>query len=109
MIHVGSTIPRKRIEVLLEIFAELKRTFPELMLVKVGGSFTCEQNELMRRLDLARDLVHAPFLDARAIASLYRRAALLLQPSDAEGFGLPVIEALACGCPVVASAIPTLM
>jgi glycosyltransferase involved in cell wall biosynthesis len=109
VIHVGSTIPRKRIEVLLQIFAGLKRSFPELVLVKVGGPFTREQNELVRGLNLERDVVHARFLDAHAIANLYGKAELLLQPSDAEGFGLPVIEALACGCPVVASAIPTLM
>jgi glycosyltransferase involved in cell wall biosynthesis len=42
------------------------------------------------------------------LAELYRRAAAVLVPSDAEGFGLPVIEALACAAPVVASDIPVL-
>ena len=42
------------------------------------------------------------------LADLYRRAAAVLVPSEAEGFGLPVVEALACGAAVVASDIPTL-
>ena len=47
-------------------------------------------------------------LDRTELATVYRSAALVLVPSDAEGFGLPVIEALACGAIVVASDIPVL-
>jgi glycosyltransferase involved in cell wall biosynthesis len=48
------------------------------------------------------------FVDERTLAALYRRAAVLLLPSEREGFGLPVIEALASGTPVVASDLPVL-
>ena len=48
------------------------------------------------------------FADRRPLAALYRRAALVLQPSEAEGFGLPLAEAMACGAPLLASDLPVL-
>ena len=44
-----------------------------------------------------------PFLTRRELAAVYRRATILLMPSEAEGFGLPVVEAMASGTPVVAT------
>jgi glycosyltransferase involved in cell wall biosynthesis len=52
--------------------------------------------------------VELPFVDRTTLAAVYRRATLALLPSEREGFGLPLVEALACGTPVVASDIPVL-
>ena len=50
-----------------------------------------------------------PFFEGRRpLAALYRRAALVLQPSEAEGFGLPLAEAMACGAPLLVSDLPVL-
>lgn len=114
LLHVGSNIPRKRVEVLLSAFAEVRRALPEARLIKVGGTFTPAQAALITSLGIGDAITVLPFFDptdarARAaLAAVYRRAALVLQPSDAEGFGLPVAEALACGTPVLASDIPVL-
>ena len=57
---------------------------------------------------MAASVCVLPFLSPAELAAVYRRAALVLVPSDAEGFGLPVIEALAAGTPVLASDLPVL-
>ena len=103
ILHVGSTIPRKRIDVLLRVFAALRKDFPRARLVRVGGSFTPQQMKLIEQLNLTEALVVLPHLDRDVLAAVYRRATIVVQPSEREGFGLPVIEALACGTPVVAS------
>ena len=103
ILHVGSAIPRKRIDVLIRIMAELGR---RVRLVRVGGPFTAEQAALAR--DLGVTVVVLPFLDRATLAAIYRRSALLVMPSEREGFGLPLLESLACGTPVVASDIAAL-
>jgi len=108
LLHVGSTIPRKRIDVLLEVFAAVHRERAEVRLTRVGGPFTAEQRVRARELGLI-DAIHVlPFVDRATLAAVYRRSALALLPSDREGFGLPVVEALACATPMVASDIPAL-
>lgn len=103
ILHVGSTISRKRIDVLLRVFHALRATRPNLRLVRVGGPFTAAQQALARELHVADAVVVLPVLDRSTLAAVYRRSAVVLMPSEREGFGLPVLEALACGTPVVAS------
>jgi glycosyltransferase involved in cell wall biosynthesis len=108
LLHVGSTIPRKRIDLLLRMFREVRDRIPGLRLVRVGGPLTPDQRQLARHLGIEADIAVLDFLDDRALAAIYRRAALVLLPSDREGFGLPIVEAMACGTPVVASDLPVL-
>jgi glycosyltransferase involved in cell wall biosynthesis len=108
VLHVGSGIPRKRLDVLFEVFAALRRRYPELRLVQQGATLNEAQRAQVERLGIGDALLQPPKLDRATLAGLYRRARGVLVTSEAEGFGLPVIEALACGAPVVASDLPVL-
>jgi glycosyltransferase involved in cell wall biosynthesis len=108
LLHVGSNIPRKRLDVLLDVFAAVRGRAPGLRLVQVGGPWPASLAEQVARLGVGASVVQVRGLSRGQLAELYRRAAAVLVPSEAEGFGLPVIEALACGAAVIASDIPTL-
>jgi len=108
ILNVGSTLNRKRLDVLLQVFAEIRACLPQVRLLRVGGPLTPSQSQLARDLEIQDALVQLPSLNRDVLAAAYRRAHVLLHTADAEGFGLPVIEAMACGCPVIASDIPVL-
>jgi glycosyltransferase involved in cell wall biosynthesis len=108
LLHVGTTIPRKRIDVLLAVLRAVRLARPDVRLIRVGGPFTAEQRVHARELGVADAIAVVPFVDRQTLAAIYRRAAIALLPSEREGFGLPLVEALACGTPVVASDIAVL-
>jgi glycosyltransferase involved in cell wall biosynthesis len=105
LVVVGWSQPAKRARLALEAHAALAADVPHQLAV-VGA----------RQTDFARvelgapsaDVVMAGRLPDRELAALYSGAAGLLFPTGYEGFGLPPVEALACGAPVAASAIPVL-
>jgi glycosyltransferase involved in cell wall biosynthesis len=108
LLHVGTCIPRKRIDLLLEVFAAVAAATPQVRLLKAGGRLTAEQQAHAQALNVASRIVQLPYLEPQALAALYRRADTVLVTSSREGFGLPVVEALAVGTPVVATDLPVL-
>ncbi len=108
ILHVGSVDPRKRIDLLLKVFAGISKKLPASRLIRVGGVLPPAMTRRARDLGVYDRIVTIPFLEHRLLSSFYRRADLVLMPSESEGFGLPVIEALACGAPIIATDIPVL-
>lgn len=113
ILYVGSERPRKNLETLIEAFATLEKEFPELRLVKVGepGRYREYRRETIRKLDslgITRSVQFVDQVSGSELAHYYSSAALLAYPSLYEGFGLPALEAMACGCPVVTSNISSL-
>jgi glycosyltransferase involved in cell wall biosynthesis len=108
LLHVGSCIPRKRIDVLLNVFAMVCQSHPSLRLIQAGGTFTKSQEEYIDNLGIRDSVEQRRGLSREDLAKLYRGAKCLLITSDSEGFGLPSIEAIKCGCPVISNKLPSI-
>lgn len=103
LLHVGSTVARKRIPLLLKAFAKVAPVVPGARLIRVGGALEPEQRRIAEEHGIIDRIVQVPFVERRTLAAIYRRAALVVYPSEREGFGLPLVEAMACGATAVAS------
>jgi glycosyltransferase involved in cell wall biosynthesis len=102
VLHVALETWRKNIPGLLRATAILKRTYPDILLIRVG---TARNNtlELIKYLDLTDNIRYVMANSEKDLVRLYNAADVFAFPSFYEGFGLPVLEAMACGIPVVAS------
>jgi glycosyltransferase involved in cell wall biosynthesis len=108
LLNVGSSMPRKRLDLLLRIFAEVRKQVANARLLRVGQALTADQRQLARQLGVESALLELGGLSREVLAAAYRRADLLVHTAEAEGFGLPLVEAMACGCQVIASDLPVL-
>lgn len=106
LLHVGARHAHKNVDLLLRAFAALQADRPELRLVLCGASLPGE-TERLHQLGIADRTLRVRVGD-RALPWLYRQARAFVFPSRYEGFGLPVVEALATGCPTVTADIPAL-
>jgi glycosyltransferase involved in cell wall biosynthesis len=99
----GLIEPRKDVPTLVAAFAKVARTHPDLQLVVAGGDGWGLESvrEAVRASGVATRIVRPGYVHDDVLPALFRRAAVVAYPSLEEGFGLPVLEALACGAPVV--------
>lgn len=104
ILFVGGLTPLKNFPNILKALKIIKEEFP-LKLVVVGFNRWkyAKDIELIEKLKLKNDIMMLGFIPDNDLPYLYNSAELLIFPSLYEGFGIPILEAQACGCPVVSS------
>ena len=105
ILYVGSLEPRKNINVLIEAFEELRVAHPMLKtkLILIGGESPLFAHVRLKAKRFRDDVIFKGFVRDDELKEYYRRAKLVAYPSLYEGFGLPPLEAMASGSPVVTS------
>jgi glycosyltransferase involved in cell wall biosynthesis len=108
LLNVGSTHQRKNILTVLKVLKNLKdRDFP-VCLWRTGGRFTIEQQNFIKKHSLESGIIDLGHPDKETLVQIYNAADVLVAPSLYEGFGLTIIEAMACGLPVITSNVSSL-
>lgn len=105
VLAVGNLQPRKNLLRLVRAFASVRAEIGPVQLVIVGKEQWKSSSlyETVRRLGLEREVIFPGYVPDENLVPLYSAARMLAYPSIYEGFGLPILEAMACGTPVVAS------
>jgi glycosyltransferase involved in cell wall biosynthesis len=106
ILYVGRRANHKNFMILLAAYSRWAAR-GDIDLVVVGESWSESEQHLLKKNDMLDGIRLISNVDDKELASIYSRALALVYPSLYEGFGLPLLEAMACGCPVVASCIPS--
>jgi glycosyltransferase involved in cell wall biosynthesis len=104
VLYLGTVEPRKDVPTLVRAFGRLSGMHPALSLVVAGGGWPAEEKRLreaIARSDHPERIKRLGFVPDDAVPPLLRQAAAVVYPSIEEGFGLPALEALACGAPTI--------
>jgi len=103
-VFVGTIEPRKNLDSIVRALTGIPAgRRPELRVVGAAGSAAAAVSSLISSLGLERDVTFLGHRPTEEVAALYRGALALIYPSLLEGFGLPILEAMACGAPVITS------
>jgi glycosyltransferase involved in cell wall biosynthesis len=110
ILYVGVVEPRKNLISLLNVFQNLQKSNKNLGLViagQTGWGYHAVQ-EMVAKLELRDTVLFTGYIPPEDLPAIYNLARLFVYPSIYEGFGLPVLEAMACGTPTITTSISSL-
>jgi glycosyltransferase involved in cell wall biosynthesis len=102
MLIVGAIEKRKNHELILKAMHRLKNTLP-LVIIGRPSAYKHELIELIKKFSLDTKVIFPENVETAELPVIYQSATLFIYPSLFEGFGIPILEALACGIPVITS------
>ena len=109
ILFVGTLEPRKNISGLLRAYSSIRAQIPHRLVVVGGRGWKySDVFDLIQKLDLSDSVLFTDYIPLEELPAVYSLAEIFCYPSFYEGFGLPVLEAMACGTPVVTSDITSL-
>ena len=108
ILYIGTLQPRKNIPVLIEAYAKIKHKIGAKLIIAGGRGHNFDRriDTAVSKLDLKNDVFFPGFIDEEDKAAIMKGARVFCFPSLYEGFGIPILEAMAVGTPVIASDIP---
>lgn len=101
LFYIGNAHPHKNVEGLIMAYRQLREKKDDLMLVLSGYDHYFWQK--LKKENSYEGIVYTGYITDEELTALYKNAACLVMPSFEEGFGIPLLEAMACSCPVVSS------
>ncbi|MFL9465518.1 glycosyltransferase family 4 protein [Scytonema tolypothrichoides VB-61278_2] len=108
ILNVGSNHPRKNIFTALKVIKALKDKGLSIQFWKAGADFTAEQKKFIQTHSLENCVTYLGKPDKESLVNIYNAADVLLSPSLYEGFGITILEAMACGTVVITSNVTSL-
>ena len=103
LLNVGSNHPRKNIITILKAVKAIKEKGISIKFIKAGANFTDEDSDFISKNKIENEVVYLGQPEKSSLVEIYNAADVLVAPSLHEGFGITLLEAMACGTPVITS------
>jgi len=107
ILYVGNLSPHKNVQGLIKSYAvlpvNLRKQYKLVLVAPKSGKYFSYIEKVIREMELAQDVLFTGYIEDKDLPAVYHMSSLFAFPPLYEGFGLPPLEAMACGCPVVSS------